>query len=95
MNSGEASSFSITASRFTRTGRVSARKVRTSSALGGRPARSSETRRKKSASLHNSDGAIFMRCHFEATSSSMRPHVSGCCQTKPLRSPITVSVVAA
>ena len=40
-------------------------------------------------------GRIFMRCHLAATVRRSCPRSPAACQTKPLRSPITVSVVAA
>ena len=41
------------------------------------------------------DGWIFIRFHLAAASSSMRLYAGGCSHAKPLRSPMTVSVVAA
>ena len=63
---------STSASRLARVSRVSARKARTSSAVGGRPVRSRVTRRRNSASVQRPEGLIFSRCHFSATSSSTR-----------------------
>ena len=48
-----------------------------------------------SRSVQSSEGSIFIRFHLAATSSSIFPHVGGSFQTKPVRSPMTVNVVAA
>ena len=95
MKSGLPISRSMTALRLLRVSRVSATKARTCSGVGGRPVRSRWRRRRKSSSLLRPLGSIFRRSHFFATSSSIRPQVSGCFQTKPVRSPMTVIVVAA
>ena len=85
---------STKASRLARTSAWSATNAWISSAEGGRPVRSRLARRMKSKSVQRPDGAIFMRCHLAATSSSILLHTGGFSHAKPVRSPMTVRVVA-